>query len=336
LIAWGDDETKVPRIKGFLHEVETNIGTSVFYEYNDGEAEVAGMFGGSGLFLSPKSSKFVRRFVAQASKATSIVLDCFAGTGSTAHAVINFNREDHGKRKYVLVEVGEYFDTVLKPRVLKAAYSQDWKDGKPVSRNGTSHALKYLRLESYEDTLMNIELRTPNSAQRTLLDSLPAVREDYLLRYLLPSEATGSPSMLNLDQFEDPFRYQLQRFQPGETRTVAVDLPETFNWLLGLAVERVRFVDGFQTVEGMDPDGRRVLVIWRSLRDERHTNERLETFFKEQGYLDRSIDAILDHIYVNGDCTLSSLRPEGATWQVSLTEEAFHRLMFAPASQGAI
>ncbi|MBL8883739.1 MAG: site-specific DNA-methyltransferase [Hyphomicrobium sp.] len=44
-IAWGEDESKVPRTKGFLHEVETNIGTSVFYEYNDGEAELASMFG---------------------------------------------------------------------------------------------------------------------------------------------------------------------------------------------------------------------------------------------------------------------------------------------------
>src|SRR5205823_2559512 len=61
-IAWGEDETKVPQTKGFLHEVETNIGTSAFYDYNDGEAEVGEMFGQTGVFLSPKSSRFVRRF----------------------------------------------------------------------------------------------------------------------------------------------------------------------------------------------------------------------------------------------------------------------------------
>ena len=48
-IVWGEDETKVPQIKGFLHDVESNIGTSVFYEYNDGEAELTEMFGQSGL-----------------------------------------------------------------------------------------------------------------------------------------------------------------------------------------------------------------------------------------------------------------------------------------------
>ena len=50
-IAWGEDETKIPQTKGFLHEVETNIGTSVFYEYNDGEAELNNMFNQPGLFL---------------------------------------------------------------------------------------------------------------------------------------------------------------------------------------------------------------------------------------------------------------------------------------------
>ena len=55
----------MPQTQGLLHEVETNIGTSVFYEYNDGEAELANLFGASGLFLSPKSSDFVRQFIVQ-------------------------------------------------------------------------------------------------------------------------------------------------------------------------------------------------------------------------------------------------------------------------------
>jgi adenine-specific DNA-methyltransferase len=334
-IVWGPDEKNVPRVKRFLHEVETNIGKSVFQDFSDGEKQTSAMFGRSGVFLAPKHADFVARFILHAAKPDSVILDCFGGTGSTAHAVINVNRADRGNRKYILVEVGEYFDTVLKPRVLKAIYSRDWRGGKPVSREGSSHALKYLRLESYEDALMNIELRAPNPAQRTLLDSLPAARADYLLHYMLPSEAAGSPSLIVLDRFEDPFSYQLKVFRPGESHTATVDLPETFTWLLGLTVERVRWVDGYLTVEGTDPEGQRVLVIWRSLCDQRHTNERLETFFNEQGYLDRSGAEALNLVYVNGDCTLSSLRPEGATWQVALTEEAFQRLMFAPAAEGA-
>ena len=90
---------------------------------------------------------------------TGTVLDYFGGSGTTAHAVINLNREDAGARKYILVEMGEYVDTVLKPRILKAAFSEEWKDGAPVRANpprtannpynGLSHCLKVVRLESY-------------------------------------------------------------------------------------------------------------------------------------------------------------------------------------------
>ncbi|MGH7965902.1 MAG: site-specific DNA-methyltransferase, partial [Candidatus Binatia bacterium] len=236
-IVWGPDEKNVPRVKRFLREVETNIGKSVFHDNSDGEKQTSAMFGRSGVFLAPKHSSFVSRFILHAAKPDSVILDCFAGTGSTAHAVIDLNRADGGTRKYILAEVGEYFDTVLKPRVLKAIYSKDWRNGKPLSRQGSRHALKYLRLESYEDALMNVSLQAPDSAQQILLDSLPALREDYLLHYALPAEAEGSPSLLAVERFAEPFAYRLSIFRPGASNEVVVDLPETFTWLLGLTVE---------------------------------------------------------------------------------------------------
>ena len=58
--------------------------------------------------------------------------------------------------------MGEYFDTVLKPRILKVVYAPDWRDGKPTSRDqGISQIIKVLRLESYEDTLDNLEFTRP-------------------------------------------------------------------------------------------------------------------------------------------------------------------------------
>ena len=77
------------------------------------------------------------------------IIDYFAGSGTTGHAVINLNREDNGRRKYVLVEVGRHFDTVLLPRIKKVVHSPDWKEGQPVSRNGSTQCFKYIRLESY-------------------------------------------------------------------------------------------------------------------------------------------------------------------------------------------
>ena len=101
----------------------------------------------------------------------SIILDFFAGSGTTGDVVINLNREDNGNRKYILVEMGKYFDLVTKPRVEKVIYSEDWKDGKPVSRKGSSHCFKYIRLESYEDALDNLEIQR-STAQKDLLSKL--------------------------------------------------------------------------------------------------------------------------------------------------------------------
>jgi adenine-specific DNA-methyltransferase len=61
----------------------------------------------------------------------STVLDFFGGSATTGHAIINLNREDQGNRKFILVEMGEYFNIVTKPRIQKVVYSKDWKDGKP-------------------------------------------------------------------------------------------------------------------------------------------------------------------------------------------------------------
>ena len=360
-IAWGDDEVKIPQTKGFLHEVETNIGTSVFYEYNDGEAELGNLFGESGLFLSPKSSKFVKKFVLQSTKADSWFSDFFGGSGSSAHAVVQANREDGGQRKFLTVEMGHYFDTLTKPRILKAIYASDWRGGAPRSRDGVSAIIKIVRLESYEDALNNlVPKRSPK--QDDLLASVEAqgadrLKEQYLLRYMLDVETRGSQSLLNVQAFADPTAYKLRVKRPGsdESSEINVDLLETFNWLIGLTVQGIAvpqtFVADFErdaerrlilkgrlrqdsvgpwwlrTVTGMTPDGRRTLIIWRKLLgDPEQDNLVLDTWFTRAGYSAK--DSEFDLIYVNGDNNLENLKAPDDTWKVRLIEEDFHRLMF--------
>ena len=242
--------------------------------------------------------------------------------------------------------MGNYFDTVLKPRIQKVVYAKDWKEGKPVSRNtGISHMFKYIRLESYEDALANLRLRrTP--AQQSLLDSSESFRESYMLSYMLDIETKGSPSLLDIDQFDDPFSYQILvgTGSVGETKPVTVDLLETFNWLLGLKVRHIDTFDGFRVVEGTNPQNEKVLVIWRKIRDLAETdpakiqeqrvkaNEALEAFFRKQQY--NTMDMEFDVIYTNGDNNLMNLpmAPEGEgrepRYKVRLIEEEFQRLMF--------
>ena len=64
--------------------------------------------------FTPKSVALVRDLILLGKSEGSTVLDYFAGSGTTGHAIINLNREGGGKRKYTLVEMGDYFDTVLK------------------------------------------------------------------------------------------------------------------------------------------------------------------------------------------------------------------------------
>jgi adenine-specific DNA-methyltransferase len=265
-IAWGPDEGKVPRIKRMLHEVETNVGKSVFSDYSDGEKQTHALFNRSGVFLAPKHANFVARFVHHATKLDSVILDCFGGSGSTGHGVITTNRIDGGNRKYVLVEQGDYFNTVIKPRMQKIVYSAEWKAGKPTGNDsGISHAFKVLKIESYEDTLNNLNLRR-DERQGALLNAMTAeARDNYLMRYMLDVEARGS--LLSVEDFRKPFEYMLNIAvdSAGAYEPRKVDLVETFNYLIGLTVRHtdIQLKQGFVTVEGTLPTGEKTLVLWR-------------------------------------------------------------------------
>jgi adenine-specific DNA-methyltransferase len=221
--------------------------------------------------------------------------------------------------------MGEYFNTVLVPRVKKAVYCDEWKDGKPQKRNtGVRHLFKCVQLEGYEDTLNNLRLMR-TSDQESALSAAPArVRDDYLLGYFLDVESTGSASLLDLDQFRDPFAYRLNiaASTVGETRETPIDLVETFNWLLGLKVKHMDAQRGFLTVTGEKRAGGRTLVIWRTLSDDAIADNRaLEAFLDKIAV--NPADTEFDYIYLNGSHTLAD--PHN---KVHLTEEAFQRLMF--------
>ncbi len=113
------------------------------------------MFGKIADFSFPKALMLVIDSLRAAKLGPNdVAIDFFAGSGTTGHAVIEMNREDRGGRKYILIEQGEYFDKVTKPRIQKVVYSAEWANGKPTAPGtGISHCFKVLKLESYEDTL---------------------------------------------------------------------------------------------------------------------------------------------------------------------------------------
>lgn len=251
-----------------------------------------------------------------------LLLDYFAGSGTTGHAVINLNRADKGCRKYVLVEMGAYFDTVTKPRIQKVVYSKDWKDGKPVSREGISHCFKYMRLESYEDTLNNLALKQTKTQELTL-EMNPNFKEGYMLNYMLDVEA--KESLLNLEWFVNPFNCYLNITKNNELQPTKVDLVETFNYLIGLVVENYAVPkEGYVVVTGKNSAGESILVVWRDCTQ--HNSTALNQFLEKSKY--NPLDSEYDRIYVNGDNNVENLKTGDERWKVVLIEEEFGKRMF--------
>jgi len=374
-IMFGSGGESAPKRKLFLRErqqagdVKTPV--SIWSESEttkDGTQQIVDLFGHK-VFAYPKPVGVVLDLVkiSHVSIGAS-VLDYFAGSGTTGHAVIALNRQDGGRRSVALVEAGRHFESVLVPRIKKVAFTPEWKGGKPKRLASNEEAersprlIKILRLESYEDTLNNLALS--RSAQQQAAFDFPAakapdgLREQYLLRYQLDVESHGSASLLNITAFSDPAAYKLQVKTPGsdESREVNVDLLETFNWLLGLTVQHIaaprsfaaefeRDGEGrlqikgrikqdaagpwwFRTVTGTTPEGRKTLVIWRKLTG----NAEQDNLVLETWFHDKQAfsvrDTEFDLIYVNGDNTLENIRLDDESWKVRLTEEDFQRLMF--------
>lgn len=280
-------------------------------------------------FPHEKAMPLLERIIGWKNDKEILALDYFGGSGTTGHAVINLNRKDGGKRKYLLVEMGEHFHATLVPRLKKASYSTDWKDSKPQTRNtGTSHAFKIVRLEGYEDTLNNLSLRRVPDQEAALAKADELTRDQYLLSYFLDVESAGSKSLLNLGEFRDPFAYKMNiaTSSAGETKETNVDLVETFNWLLGLKVKHIDSQRGFVTVTGEKRVSGRTLIIWRTLSsDPVADNTNLEKFLGKLAV--NPADTEYEFIYVNGSHTLND--PHN---KVHLIEETFQRLMFDSTS----
>jgi len=251
-----------------------------------------------------------------------IVLDFFGGSATTGHAIINLNREDQGKRKFILVEMGEYFNIVTKPRIQKVVYSKDWKDGKPISREGISHCFKYMRLESYEDTLNNLALKQ-TKPQELALEMNPTFKEGYMLNYMLDVEA--KESLLNLEWFVNPFNCYLNITKNNELQPTKVDLVETFNYLIGLVVENYAVPkEGYVVVTGKNLASESILVVWRDCTQ--HNSTSLNQFLEKSKY--NPLDSEYDRIYVNGDNNVENLKTGDERWKVVLIEEEFGKRMF--------
>ncbi len=320
-------------------------------------------------FAYPKALKLVVDSLRAANaQKNSVVLDFFGGSGTTGHAVVDLNREDGGRRRFILIDMAHYFDTVLLPRIKKITLTPEWKDGKPkrpaseLELERSPRIIKVIRLESYEDALNNLDRRR-TQRQHSLLESKEAqgadgLKEQYLLRYMLNVETRGSQSLLNIQAFKDPTAYKLKVKRPGtdESREMNVDLLETFNWLIGLTVQHITAPKTFRAEFARDSEKRLLLAkdglklddagpwwfrtVTGTTPDGRKTlviwrkltgDPEQDNLVLDEWFTKQgysSKDSEFDLIYVNGGNNLENLKQPDDTWKVRLIEEDFHRLMF--------
>lgn len=317
----------LPRKKYYKSEREeegqcaTNWWPHDIFGHNQGASDMlANMMGEKNSFSNPKPVTLIKSlYYVSNVKDNDFVLDFYIGSGTSYHSSLQLNREGV-KTKCIGVEVNDYFGSITKPRIEKAIYSDDWHNGKPISRQGISQCFKYIRLEQYEDTLNNLEIK---KTQTNWTDD--EFHESYMLSYMLDTETRDS--LLNLQWFVNPFNMTLKITKDNELVETKVDMVETFNYLIGLNVETEDWHqdENICVVQGITHrDGLKTLVIWRNC--EKIDNDALCHFFAKMDF--RTRDTEFDQIYVNGDNTLPNLRRDEEHWKVVLIEEEFQKRMF--------
>ena len=110
------------RRKQYLDSSAGKVATNLWLHTDTGHTgeaanELAGIFNGRSPFDTPKPTRLIERILQIASDHDSIILDSFAGSGTTAHAVLNMNKSDGGRRKFILVEMMDYADSITAERV---------------------------------------------------------------------------------------------------------------------------------------------------------------------------------------------------------------------------
>jgi site-specific DNA-methyltransferase (adenine-specific)/adenine-specific DNA-methyltransferase len=111
-IWWGSSGNNVPRLKRFLTEVKAGVVPETIWPHTEvgntqeAKKEVVGLLQeGVQVFITPKPARLVKRILQLATDPDSLVLDSFAGSGTTGHAVMQLNKEDGGSRRFILVEM---------------------------------------------------------------------------------------------------------------------------------------------------------------------------------------------------------------------------------------
>ena len=148
LFYFGQDGKGGIRRKTYLNNVGGRIPTN-FWPFSEtghtdeAKKEMLAIFDGKATFDTPKPHRLIEFVLKVAGTQDALILDSFAGSGTTAHAVLNMNKADGGHRKFILVEMGDYADTITAERVKRVIHG--YGEGKNAVE-GTGGSFSYYEL----------------------------------------------------------------------------------------------------------------------------------------------------------------------------------------------
>jgi hypothetical protein len=203
-IWWPPDPSKgKPRKKRFLSQTDERMPVSSFWADVKGQsgADEVDRILGERMFAFPKAVDFMQRLLEVVADRNAIILDSFAGSGTTAHALLQLNRQDGGNRRFILIECDDYADSITAERVRRVI------KGVPTAKDdnlkkGLGGSFSYFELGK------SIELESILDG-----DDLPSYKE--LARYVFYT-ATG-------EEFDEKKVVQKKNFI-GESRNYQVYL----------------------------------------------------------------------------------------------------------------
>jgi adenine-specific DNA-methyltransferase len=191
---FGKDGNGKPQLKRYLSEVNDGVVPQTIWKYDDvshnqeGKNQLNKIIEGN-VFDSPKPHQLINRILELSTDKNSVILDSFAGSGTTAHAVLNLNKQDGGNRKFILIEMEDYANTITAERVKRVinGYGEDSK-----KTEGTGGSFNYYQLGEplfLDDDILN-----------------EAVGLENILKYIWYSETRTSYSPTTHSPVEESYR----------------------------------------------------------------------------------------------------------------------------------
>jgi len=230
-------------------------------------------------FSTENSEELLQRVIESGSREKDVILDFFLGSGTTSATAHKINR------RWIGIEMGDHFESFILPR-MKSVLKGERSGISKTMNTKKGGFFKYHFLEQFEDSIENIKFEQSEKA-------------------LFEFDDKGSQLIFNIDNVEDPFQFKLKISENHKSKVVNVDLIETFNYLIGLLVEKVQKIknnDKNYIIITGKANGDQIVIVWRDIID-------LDYEQDKKFVIENLKDSNFDVLYVNGSCSVEGYNP---------------------------